>query len=459
MVTALGRRARAMTQGEGLMARALRGSAVTMLGFGASVAIRLAGNLILTRLLFPEAFGLMALVTVFLVGLAMVSDLGLGPSIHQSRRGDDPVFLGTCWSMQLVRAVVLFLAACAIAPTAAAFYGAGDLARLLPAAALTILIEGFTPIRRETAIRHLRLGHLTLIDIAAQIVGLCAMVVLALATRSVWALVLGNILGALVRLALVHAFLPGPRIRAAWDRTALGEILRFGGWVFLSTLCGFLIQQGDKAILGVYLTLEQLGIYNIGFLLASFPLMFGQAVAGRVLVPFYREAATAADPAATRRRMRRMRAALTAMLLVPLVALAFAATPLVGFLYDPRYADAAGVLAALAAAQAFQIVGLTYDQAALAAGNSRGFFVVVAARSAIQTAAFLIGLANGGLASALVAYGIGVAIQHLLVIRLARDHRVWDPLHDGVALGLSLPLLALALWLNAPALAALADFG
>lgn len=459
MLTALTRRARLLTGGEGLMPRALRGSAVTMLGFGGSVFVRLAGNLILTRLLFPEAFGLMALVTVLMVGIAMLSDVGLGLSIQQSPRGDDTLFLGTCWSVQLLRTVILFILACIIALPAATFYGAPDLALLLPAASLTMLIEGFTPIRKEVAIRHLRLGRLTALDIVAQVVGLITMIVLAYATRSVWALVFGSIAGAVVKLALITLFLPGPRIPPAWDRTALDEILRFGIWVFFSSLCGFLIQQGDRAILGAYLTLDQLGIYNIGFFLASFPLMLGHALAGRVLVPFYREAAAATDPVATRRRMRRMRGGLTALLMAPLLVLAFGATPLVGVLYDPRYADAAGVLAALAAAQAFQIVGVTYDQAALAAGNSRGFFVVVATRSAIQTAAVLIGLNLGGFPGALVAYGLGVAVQHLFVIRLARQHGVWDPVHDAVALALALPLIALALWLNAPALAALATFG
>jgi len=48
---------------------AIRGSVWTFAGYGISQVIRLGGNLILTRLLFPEAFGVMALVNVFLTGL------------------------------------------------------------------------------------------------------------------------------------------------------------------------------------------------------------------------------------------------------------------------------------------------------------------------------------------------------------------------------------------------------
>ena len=55
-------RLRGLMRGDGLGARALRSSMLTVLGYGGSQALRLASNLILTRLLFPEAFGVMSLV-------------------------------------------------------------------------------------------------------------------------------------------------------------------------------------------------------------------------------------------------------------------------------------------------------------------------------------------------------------------------------------------------------------
>jgi O-antigen/teichoic acid export membrane protein len=452
-------RLRGLARSEALLARALRGSALTALGFAGGQALRLAGNLVLTRLLFPEAFGLMALVTVFMVGLSMLSDVGLGPAIHQSPRGDEPRFLGTAWTIQAIRGAVLFAAACAIAPLAAAFYGVPELAGLLSVSGLTLLVAGLTPIRQEVAVRHLRLGRLTAIDLAVQTAGLAVTILLALLFRSVWALVVGNVVGALLRLALIGALLPGPRVRATLDAGCARDLIRFGKWVFLSTLCAFLVAQGDKAILGRVLSLEELGIYNIGFFLAAFPQMLGVTLASRVLIPIYRESFAQADRAAAMRRMRRMRAVLTLLLMLPLVPLAFFATPVVEFLYDPRYAAAAGVLCALAAINLVQVVGVTYDQAALAAGNSRGFFIVMAGRTLLQTAAFLAGFWAGGLPGALAAYGLSILLVHAMIVGIARHHRVWDPLHDALALAAVLPLAALALAENRAALAALAGFG
>src|SRR5271155_493524 len=68
---------------------AMRGGTWTMVGYCASQLLKLASALTLARMLVPQAFGLVALVTVFLSGLEMLSDLGIGMDVVQNERGDD----------------------------------------------------------------------------------------------------------------------------------------------------------------------------------------------------------------------------------------------------------------------------------------------------------------------------------------------------------------------------------
>ena len=65
----------------------LRGSVWTLLQYGGAQVLRLISNLVLWRLLTPDAFGLMALVGALMVGVNMFSDVGIGPSVIQHRRG------------------------------------------------------------------------------------------------------------------------------------------------------------------------------------------------------------------------------------------------------------------------------------------------------------------------------------------------------------------------------------
>lgn len=441
-------------RGEGLLARVLRGSAWTALGYGASQALRLASNLILTRLLFPEAFGLMALVSVFIVGLTMFSDMGTHPAILQHKRGDDPAFLNTAFTIQVTRGVVLWLASAAIAYPASWFYGQPQLMWLLPVAGFSLFLHGLEPTRVDNAARHLRLGRLTALDLLSQVIGIASMVILAWATQSIWALVAGWIVSSGTRLALMTWALPGAKSKLGWEPAAARDLLHFGFWLFLSTACGFLISQGDKAILGKYLTLEQLGLYNIGFFLASFPMLLGQTISGRILIPLYRERPPS-ESAANFARLRQMRFVMTGTIFILLAVMAFGGEWLVDLLYDPRYSTAGAILVLIAVVQIPSVIGMTYDQAALAAGDSRTYFLLTAMRAVLLVTGLIVGAEWLGLVGALLGQALASLAVYPLLIWLARKHKAWDPLHDIVFAGVGLLIAVSAISVDSGAIAEL----
>ena len=69
-----------------LRQRVLHSGSWTLAGYGVSQALRFGGNLILTRLLFPEAFGMMGIIQAVIFGVWMLTDVGIGPSIVQKRQ-------------------------------------------------------------------------------------------------------------------------------------------------------------------------------------------------------------------------------------------------------------------------------------------------------------------------------------------------------------------------------------
>jgi len=440
-------------RGGRLMARVFRSTSWILLGYGGSQALRLASNLILTRLLFPEAFGLMALISLVTVGLMLFSDVGIAPSIAQSKRGDDPDFLNTAWSIQVIRGIGLWAIATALAVPFAAFYNAPELVKYLPVAALALLVTGFNPTRIETAHRHLMMGRLTLLDLASQLIGLVVMVVMAWVMQSVLALVIGGVVGALVKLGLTWIYLPGPANRFRWEPAAVRELVTFGKWIFLSTAFWFFASQGDRAVLGKFLSLESLGIYNIAFFLATFAMQLGSAVTGRVMIPVYRDAKHEVA------KIAKLRGAISAVVLLLLLVMAFAGPAVIGLLYDPRYALAGGMVTLLSVALIPQVIGMSYDQAALAAGDSRRFFVVSASRAVFQIGFLITGVMLFGLIGAIVGMGLAHLLTHPVMIWLARKHDAWDMRHDIIC-GLGAGSLgALALWVNREAIAVLVSVG
>ncbi len=442
-------------RGGSLNARFMRSSIFTLGGYGMGQALRLASNLILTRLLFPEAFGLMALVAVIMQGLAMFSDVGVSPAIMQSKRGDDQKFLDTAWTIQVMRGVMLWAFACIIAIPVAGLYQEPLLAWILPCAGISLLISGFNPTRIDTANRHLLLGRLTGLDLIAQASGIVIAVILAWYLHSVWALVISGIASSSILLALYNLYLPGQRNRFHWERKSADELIGFGKWIFLSTICGFLYMQGDKLLLGKYLPLDQFGIYNIGFFLASFPLLMGGVMTRKVLIPVYRERPPT-ESVENFRKLQKMRFLLTAAMFALTGAVSLAGVVLINLMYDPRYAMAGAVVVLIAAMQIPQMLVLTYEQAALAAGDSRRFFVLSAARAVLTLGCLVGGLALGGLFGALIGQGVAGLAAYPFVVWMARHVGAWDPKHDLVYAAVGGGIIAIALWVNASDLAELA---
>ncbi|MBO9400977.1 oligosaccharide flippase family protein [Shimia sp. R9_3] len=435
-----------ITKGQSLAARALRSGGLTILGYGGSQALRLASNLILTRLLFPEAFGLMSLVWVFMQGLNNLSDMGVSQSILQSKRGEDPAFLDTAWTIQVLRGAALMVMTWALAAPAAAFYDAPELAQILPVVGVTLLISGLFPTKKDSANRNLVLGRLTAIDLGAQVIGLVVGVLAAWATGSVWALVASAVTTLIIQLIFYHLMLPGAGNHVRWERPAARELIQFGKWIFLSTAAGFLLSQGDKIVLGKFLSLSALGIYNIGYFLASFPWLLGGMLAGRLLIPIYREKPPH-ESAENRAHLHKMRLMLSGGLFALLASFALLGPWLVETLYDPRYALAGGVVVLLALMQIPQMIALTYDNAALAAGDSRGFFLLAATRAGLVMTGLIVGGTQFGLTGALIGHGLAMLLAYPVVIWLACKHAAWDARHDALfwAVGVGVGALVWAL--------------
>lgn len=440
-----------LTQGDGLRQRSLRGTALTFLNFGSAQAMRLLSNLILTRLLLPEAFGLMAIVQVVVVGLQMFSDTGVHTSIVRSDRGDDPRFLNTAWVVQILRSALVWLLVLASAPFLARFYEQSILTQLLPVAALTVLINGFRSTKMATANRHLTLGRVTMITLISQVIGILAMIVLAYVWRSVWALAVGVLVGDVVRVWLSHTKLPGENNRFQWDRSAFAELFDFGKFIFVSSIATFLVNSGDRAVLGKFVSLTELGVYNIGFFLATVPLVLTRQFVGKIILPLYVKLPPA-DSAENRRKVFMARGSVTGAMLVGSIVLGCLGQWIIRLLYTDEYLLAGPIMVLIAVAYMPLIITDAYNSLLLGAGKGRDYTILLISMALVQFALLLFGVQHFGLIAAILAPPIAVLLLYPLNAFLARRQGGWDPLHDGLFAGLALVGGALALWINDTAL-------
>ncbi|HEY8706669.1 MAG TPA: oligosaccharide flippase family protein, partial [Burkholderiaceae bacterium] len=246
-----------------LRRRVMRSGGITATGYAANQVLRFASNLILTRLLFPEAFGIMAIMQTVVVGVTMLSDVGVAQSVVRHARGAEPSFLNTAWTIQIAKGALMAIALWAASGPVARAYHQPMLEGMMPWAALAALVGGFASTKVALANRNVETLHITLVNFGALATGIVATMLFAWHNPTPYALVWGNLCATIASVVASHAFLHGPSNRLAWDRAVALSILSFGGWVMLSSAVGYMTGEGNKLVVASLIDIRLLGLFGL----------------------------------------------------------------------------------------------------------------------------------------------------------------------------------------------------
>jgi O-antigen/teichoic acid export membrane protein len=433
-----------------LKRRVLSAGAWSLGGYGLNLALRLGTNLLMTRLLAPDMFGTIAIAIIVMSGLAMFSDLGLRQSIVQSKRGSDPAFLNTAWSIQIIRGVLLWFVALGISMLVVhanslglvpkdSVYADPNLPYVIAVLGFGTVIVGFGSTKTAEASRNLALGRLMLIDIFGQIAALMCMLGWIWVDRSIWALVAGSICWSLTITLLSHIWLPGTANRWQWDRSAFHDIVHFGKWIFIASILSFLAANGDRLLLGSFVSATVFGVYVIAFQIFSSIEQLLAGIIGGVSFPALSEIARE-RPAALKAGYYRIHMAVASVAYTCSGILMISGQSLIELLYDPRYAQAGWMLQVLAVAllaAPFQIA----IQCFVALGVPHVLSKVLALRLVLLAVAMVGGYHFFDVWGAL----LGLVASHLLCLPMIIFHCVRHGLFDLRRELLFLPLVVVGM--------------
>jgi len=267
------------TESKSLKQRTLHATLWIVTGNFSSQALRFASNLIMTRLLVPDMFGLMAMANVMIFGISLFTDMGLNQSIVQSKR-TDMVFINTIWTIQVIRGWFVWFISILMALTlyglnsfavwpAGSVYASVTLPYLIVAIGFTSVISEYKSTSLATHSRNLSLNKITTLTLVSQIVGIVVTIIWAYFFRNIWAMVAGSLVSALGMTVGSHLLFLVVKNRYHWDSGVFKEIFHFGKWIFVSSILGFLFAGSDKLLLGGLVDSKTLGFYAIAFFMYS----------------------------------------------------------------------------------------------------------------------------------------------------------------------------------------------
>jgi len=363
-----------------LRLRTIRAGFWTLGQHGFEATTRFITNLILTRLLVPEAFGEVSAALAVITGLGLISDFGVQAVIIQNARGDQDDFLRSAWVFLMWRGLLLWAVLCVIClaltipwvhdllPSGSVF--ASDLFPRLTAVLGLSLVVGEA---RSTAVfvnaRQLNLGPIVTIDITCRIVSIVVVFAWALWAPSAWAIVASIIAGEVVRTVLSHVIVPGPRMAFRWERHHFREIVRFGKWVWVSTLGAFVSTQSEVILLGILLSSPMFGVYVIAKLLVDSGELLLSRIESALSLPVLSEIIRK-RPSELRDQYYRLRLPIELASACASGILFASGGFIVGFLYDQRYAGAGLMVQIMAIRLALYPCGII-QTAFVATGETR----------------------------------------------------------------------------------------
>jgi len=242
-------------------------------------------TLILARFLEPREFGLMGLAFIAISAAEVLSQTGFNQALVQ-RRDEVKAYLPTFWTVSVVRGLFLALVIIVIAPLVGAFFKTPDAVPVLRVLSIRFVLMGLSSPRWGLLERELKMVRYGMPSLIGNFVDLIVTAVLAWRLHSVWAMVIGFLVGAAV--LTIFTYVVAPHMpRFGFDWTHARELHSFGKHIFRYELVTYFVQQTDRIAVGRLRDAASLGLYTFASRLATMQAILVQTVVTPVAFPAF----------------------------------------------------------------------------------------------------------------------------------------------------------------------------
>jgi polysaccharide transporter, PST family len=386
---------------DGLRRSAVKGAFVTSLAQVAKIIVQFGSVIVLSRLLSPSDFGLLAMVAPLYALALIFQNLGLGHATVQSAQvtpeQNDALFWLTI-AVSLCLAVPLMLGS----PLVAWFYGDQRVAALTRGFAVLIVMGALGAQHSALLNRSMRFRFLATVETIAVFAGFLGAVLLAVAFHTYWALFASAAIGTTV--TVVGAWI-GTSFLPRWPRrgSGAGRMVRLGAGITGYNVFTFIARNLDNVLIGRVWGDAPLGLYDRSYKLLLFPLLQINAPLGRVMLPILARLRTDGE-----RYCSAYLRAVNQLLLLTQPGIVFAiatADIFVPILLGDNWRAAAPIFQWLGLAAFVQTISCTTNWLFISQGRSKAFAWFGAFNAVISTVAFCAGLPWGPIGVA-AAYSI-----------------------------------------------------
>ena len=391
----------------------MRGAAVLQFASKyANVAVNLVVTAVLARLISPEDFGLLSIVTVFTSFFQLFSDMGIGSAIVQYRDLDE----GDCgglFSFSAILALGLAVLFCAASAPISWLYGDARLVPLCCAASPALVFSTLNMVPNGLMLKDRRFGAMAVRLVLSTALSGGVAILLALAGAGCYALIAQTVLSSLAVLVWNLASRPIRHLNMHFMRP-LKRVFSYSAYQFGFAFINYFSRNLDNLVIGRMLGTEALGYYDKAYKLTTYSMSNVSSVVASVVQPYMAESQD------DKERMLECWLKVTKLLsLVGAVAAAIfiaAAPEVVEVFYGPQWAEAAPLFQALSVSVYFQMLGNPSGAFFQSLGRTDLMFKCGTVNTAFTVTGLVLGCAFGSLQSVATCVSAAFCLQMVPIV-------------------------------------------
>lgn len=402
-------------------------------------------SIALIRLLKPEDFGLVAMVTVFTGFAQSYVDLGVGAALIQ-RKDLRSEYLHTGFWINMLAGLAICLLMLALSYPIAALYKEPRLQALIAVSSLQFPLSGLSVVHVALLSRAIRFRELNIVEVVSALFSGVASIVLALLGFGVWSLIVGTLSYSFCRVLTSYLFTRW-KPRLVFHLQAVREIFRYSAPLVGSDTLNYWVRNADNFLLGRFWGAVELGFYSRAYALMMLPIGQITYSIGAVMFPFLSREQH--NPQRLKHILLKSHRLMLLVAFPLMVGLFVLAETFVRAVFGEKWLPIVAMVRVLSIVGAFQVVGSSVGWVSNSTGRTDISLRMSIMSAIVSLACFAIGLPFGGLGVA-TAYAVGyilvvfplgwVMAGRLINMSLA------EIVHNLAKLLLPAAIMALAVW-------------
>lgn len=423
----------------------LGGVAYTAIAKYTGIFIQIGISAVMARLLDPTDFGIIAIASIFIGIVNLLTDFGLGPAIIQSDKLDESD-LQSLFSFTtivgIIGATVVFLCS----NLAANYYGNEGLVNIFRLLSLNVVFAAVNIVPNALLLKVKQFKLIAIRTLMMQIASGIIGVVLAYIGFGLYALAVQSLLSALG--IFVFNYIQNPiRPFARITKRSLDKVIHFSIFQFLAQIFNYFTKDLDKLLLGKYTNLTELGYYEKSYRLMQLPVGNLAYVFTPVMQPVFRE-----YQYDLKMMFEKYGIVLKALSIIafPLSAfLWFEGGDLIRFVYGDKWDMAVPAFQYLSVGICFNILLSSSGPMFLASNNVKMSFYNCIMEFVISISCLSIGLWMGGINNVAIMVSIGLMLRFIYIFSMLTLKAFKQPLYlflKHICLGVIIGVISILLF-------------